>query len=99
MTMQVFFLAMTLHPEVQRKAQEELSAVVGDSRLPNFADRASLSYINAIVKECIRWMPVLPTGVAHALTDDDVYDGRFIPKGSLIIANQWYYNRLFQGMC
>jgi hypothetical protein len=30
------------------------------------------------------------TGVAHASTIDDVYEGYFIPKGSIVIANTWY---------
>ncbi|KAG6887642.1 hypothetical protein C0995_013798 [Termitomyces sp. Mi166 len=39
-----FLLAMTLHPEVMRKAQQEIDAVVGPDRLPNFGDRPSLPY-------------------------------------------------------
>ena len=54
-----FVLAMVLHPEVQTKAQEELDRVVGHGRLPEFADRKSLPYINAIVKEILRYLFVL----------------------------------------
>lgn len=32
---------------------------------------------------------VLALGVAHMNTEDDVYDGYFIPKDSIIIANVW----------
>lgn len=28
-------------------------------------------------------------GAPHRLTEDDVYKGYFIPKGTIIIANQW----------
>lgn len=35
---------MTLHPEVQRKAQAEIDAVIGNDRLPNFEDREDLPY-------------------------------------------------------
>ncbi|KAF8871010.1 cytochrome P450 [Infundibulicybe gibba] len=41
---QAFFLAMALYPEAQRKAQAELDSVVGNNRLPEFADRNSLPY-------------------------------------------------------
>ncbi|KAF8868693.1 cytochrome P450, partial [Infundibulicybe gibba] len=34
--------------------------------------------------------PVLPLGVPHTSTDDDVYKGYFIPKGSIVFANIWY---------
>ena len=39
-----FILAMIQFPEVQRKAQMEIDAIVGSDRLPSFADRASLPY-------------------------------------------------------
>ena len=51
---------MALYPEVQKKAQAEIDAVVGSTRLPDFDDRPSLPYINAIVKESMRWHLVLP---------------------------------------
>ncbi len=56
-------LAFVLYPEVQAKAQAELDAVVGPTRLPNFDDRPQLPYINAILLEVLRWNPVVPMGV------------------------------------
>ena len=53
---------MTLYPEVQKKAQAEIDVVVGPNRLPDFHDRCSLPYINAIVKELSRWNLVVPLG-------------------------------------
>ncbi|KAJ3936904.1 MAG: cytochrome P450 [Lentinula lateritia] len=84
-----FFLAMTLYPEVARKAQAEIDAVVGNDRLPTFADREHLPYVDALVKEVFRWKVVTPLAVPHRATQDDVYDGYFIPKGSLLIPNLW----------
>ncbi len=73
-------LLMVLHPEVQAKAHEEIDRVVGRHRLPNFGDRDSLPYVNAIVKEVLRWYPVSPLGLPHRLTQDDWYNGYFLPK-------------------
>ena len=53
---------MTLYPEVQKKAQAEIDTVVGENRLPDFHDRPSLPYINAILKESSRWNLVAPLG-------------------------------------
>ena len=53
---------MSCFPEVQRKAQTELDAVIGDDRLPTIADRERLPYLNALVLEVLRWMPVAPMG-------------------------------------
>ena len=58
----MLFLAMALYPEVQKKAQAEIDAVVGPNRIPNFHDRPSLPYINAVVKESSRWNLVIPLG-------------------------------------
>lgn len=57
-----FFLAMTLHPEVQRKAQAEIESVVGTDRVPTAADRENLPYIHAILLEVLRWNPVATLG-------------------------------------
>ncbi|KAG1745654.1 cytochrome P450 [Suillus lakei] len=84
-----FFLAMTLFPDVQRKAQAEIDAVVGPDRLPSFADRNSLPYTEALVTEVLRWNVVFPTGFSHCVAEDDIHDGYFIPKGSLIFPNIW----------
>jgi len=54
-------MAMALYPEVQKKAQNELDKVIGN-RLPEFNDRPNLSYINAMMKEALRWQPVVPLG-------------------------------------
>ncbi|KAJ3502046.1 hypothetical protein NLJ89_g9063 [Agrocybe chaxingu] len=75
-----FFLAMALHPDVMRKAQEEIDVVVGSNRLPNFSDRDALPYINAIVLEVLRWHTVTPTGVPHRVTEDNIHNGYLIPK-------------------
>jgi cytochrome P450 len=59
----VFVLAMVLCPDVQKRAQAELDSVIGRDRLPTFEDRASLPYIDAIVRETFRWQPVVPLGI------------------------------------
>ncbi|KAG2152614.1 cytochrome P450 [Suillus bovinus] len=91
--LKVFFLAMVLHPDVQKRAQEEIDSVVGKERLPTFEDRASLPYIDAIVRETFRWEPVAPLGISHATSSDDVYDGYFIPKGAIVTYNTWAITR------
>jgi cytochrome P450 len=57
-----FFLAMVLYPDVQFKAQAEIDSVIGVGKLPGFKDRASLPYVDALVKEVLRWGAVGPIG-------------------------------------
>jgi len=84
-----FFLAMVLNPDVQKKAQAELDAVIGSDRLPTLADRESLPYVNALLLEVLRWNTVAPTGVPHRSMEDSTIRGYSVPKGSIIIANLW----------
>ena len=88
-TVQWFFVAMTLFPDVQKKAQAELMEVIGPSRLPEYGDEESLPYIRALAKECLRWRSVVPLGLPHRATEDGEYRGYRIPKGSMVIANLW----------
>lgn len=53
---------MILFPEVQEKAQAEIDKVVGNDRLPAVADRNSLPYVGSVLKEVLRWRPVVPMG-------------------------------------
>jgi Cytochrome P450 len=88
-----FILAMVLYPEIQKKAQKELDAVVGTDRLPTFEDRAQLPYVSALCQEIQRWRPVLPMAIPHVLSSDDIYKGYFLSKGSLVVGNSWYVLR------
>ncbi|KAG2100143.1 cytochrome P450 [Suillus discolor] len=83
-----FALAMVSYPDVQKRAQAEIDSVVGRDRLPTFEDRASLPYIESVLRETLRWQPVAPIAL-HATSGDDIYDGYFIPKGANVICNIW----------
>lgn len=53
---------MLVYPDVQAKAHEEIDRAVGKGRLPNLEDRENLPYVNAIIKESLRWHPIAPSG-------------------------------------
>ncbi len=55
---------MSCFPDVQRKAQAELDAVIGPDRIPTLEDRERLPYLNAVYLEILRWIPVAPMGEA-----------------------------------
>ena len=58
----IFFLTMALNPEAQKCAQKEIEEVVGFERLPDFNDRPQLVYVDALLREIIRWQQSLPIG-------------------------------------
>ncbi|KZO93034.1 cytochrome P450 [Calocera viscosa TUFC12733] len=90
-SIQYFFLAMVLHPEVAQQAQKQLNTVVG-SRPPSFDDQPRLPWIEAILKETLRWRSPTPGGLAHAASQDIHYGDWVIPKGTMIVANIWAMN-------
>ncbi|KAG1887782.1 cytochrome P450 [Suillus subluteus] len=91
--LQSFMLAMVLYPDVQARARAEIDQAVRHDRMPCLDDRASLPYLDAILREVLRWYPLGPLGIPHATSNDDVYDGYFIPKGAIVIVNQWALSR------
>lgn len=54
-----FAFAMVVNPDIQAKAQGMIDEVC-PGRLPTFDDMSDLPYIDALVKETLRWRPVLP---------------------------------------
>jgi cytochrome P450 len=82
---------MVMYPAVQWKAQKEIDRVIGSNRLPHLMDNDSLPYIQRIVKETTRWMPLIPMGLPHKSDVEDVYDGYYIPKGSMLMTAVWWY--------
>lgn len=53
---------MVLYPAVQKKAQAEIDAVVGNDRLPEVNDRPNLPYLEAVLMEVLRYHPIGPMG-------------------------------------
>lgn len=91
--LRAFFLAMSVYPDVQKRAQKEIDRIGGISRLPRLEDRANLPYINAVIKECLRWLPSVPLIIPHAAQKDDELDGFRIPKGAILIPSIWWFSR------
>ncbi|KAJ3555329.1 hypothetical protein NM688_g2639 [Phlebia brevispora] len=84
-----FILAMAMHPHIQEKAQRELERAVGGDRLPTHEDYDSLPYVQAIIRETLRWAPAVPMGIPHRVMIDDEYEGYHIPKGCMLVPNIW----------
>uniref|UniRef100_A0A8H7Y6Y8 O-methylsterigmatocystin oxidoreductase n=1 Tax=Psilocybe cubensis TaxID=181762 RepID=A0A8H7Y6Y8_PSICU len=88
-----FFLAMVLHPDIQKRCQDEIDSVTGGTRLPEIVDKDKLPYMNAMMWELMRWQPVSPLALPHRLMKDDIYNGCIIPEGTVVLANTWAVTR------
>ncbi|KAF9461958.1 cytochrome P450 [Collybia nuda] len=84
-----FVLAMTLYPEAQKRMQAEIDSVCSVERFPVFEDRPQLPYTDSVLVEVMRLTPPLPLAVPHRLDEADTFRGKYIPKGSVILANVW----------
>jgi len=74
------------YSEVQTKIQAEIDSVVGKSRLPCLSDKNSMPYTEAFTMELMRITTIVSFGVPHCATEDVMFHGYFIPKGTGILA-------------
>lgn len=94
LVLEVAVLAALRYPDTARQVQAELDAVVGEERMPDFTDLDAdrLPYVRAFVCEALRWKPISPIAVPHAVIQDDRYMGYRIPRGATVVANQFAMN-------
>ncbi|KAK4173810.1 cytochrome P450 [Triangularia setosa] len=94
-TLMLLVLYLLKNPHVQSKAHSEIDNLTqspSSSRLPTFSDLSQLPYTNLILQETYRMNPLSPLGIPHASLNNDVYNGMFIPKGTIIYQNVWAMN-------
>ena len=62
---------MAHNPDIQAKAQAEIDSVTSGIRLPDFTDRdgGALPYVEAMLTEAMRWIPVAPLGTNKTWLD------------------------------
>ncbi|KAG6841262.1 hypothetical protein C0991_000402 [Blastosporella zonata] len=75
---------IVIHPECQRKAQEEIDRIIGSARLPELTDRESLPYLECVMQESLRWNQAAPTGT-HISSVSYFLGSCITPKASLIV--------------
>ncbi|KAF5344480.1 hypothetical protein D9758_014138 [Tetrapyrgos nigripes] len=88
-----FLLAMTINQDVQRRAQDEIDSVIGTDRMPTIRDAQKLPYTMAVIKETMRWHPSVPLSIPRRTAQDDIVNGYFIPKDTVVIPNLWAISR------
>ncbi|KIY51315.1 cytochrome P450 [Fistulina hepatica ATCC 64428] len=87
--LQVVILMLVAYPETQKKAQEEIDEVVGPDRPPTFSDLPKLKYMSAVIEETLRFRPIAPLALPHAMDKDEIINGMFFPKGAVVFMNLW----------
>nr|CAD7588588.1 unnamed protein product [Timema genevievae] len=93
------FLYLLLFPEVQKRAQAEIDAVVGRDRLPSLNDRPHMPYMEAMVLESVRMFMGRTFSIPHRAVKDTTLQGYNIPKDTMVICNfnGTLMNKMFWG--
>eukprot|EP01132_Coremiostelium_polycephalum_P008466 gene8466-10398_t len=81
------FMCMANNPEIQEKAFQELVKCVGKGNKVKISDRQSTPYINAMMKELLRYKTIGLFGLPRVATNDITIDGIFIPGGTHLMQN------------
>ncbi|KAK9742263.1 hypothetical protein RND81_03G159900 [Saponaria officinalis] len=77
------------HPQVLKKAQAEIDALLGNERLVKESDRINLPYVQCIVNETLRMYPAGPAALPYVANADTKVAGYQIPKGTMLLYNIW----------
>ncbi|KAK1412880.1 hypothetical protein QVD17_34463 [Tagetes erecta] len=80
------------HPNIMKKAVEEIDRFVGKSRLLQESDIPNLPYLQAIVKETLRLHPSAPL-ILRSSTQDSSVCGYHIPANTTTFVNAWSLGR------
>ncbi|XP_008303639.1 cytochrome P450 2J6-like [Stegastes partitus] len=84
-TLRWALLYMIHYPDIQKKVQAEIDAVIGSSRQPSMTDRENMPYTDAVIHEIQRYGNIVPLNVPHMTYRDTTLDKYTIPKGTLIM--------------
>ncbi|XP_051126837.1 ferruginol synthase-like [Andrographis paniculata] len=81
------------NPEKAAKLKEELRTVIGEDKQVEESDISRLPYLQAVVKEVIRYHPPGPLLLPHKVEADIQVMGYTIPKDTIILINVWCIGR------
>lgn len=85
-TFQWCLVALANHPDIQKRLQEEIDAVIPRERSPTLQDQSKLTYLEATTLELFRWRTLVPISVPRFTRCDSVLRNCFIPAGTLVSA-------------
>uniref|UniRef100_A0A3Q1G6S0 Cytochrome P450, family 2, subfamily P, polypeptide 6 n=1 Tax=Acanthochromis polyacanthus TaxID=80966 RepID=A0A3Q1G6S0_9TELE len=76
-------LYMMYYPDIQKRVQAEIDAVIGSSRQPAMTDRENMPYTDAVIHEIQRMGNIFPLNAVRMASRDTTLDKYTIPKNAI----------------
>lgn len=81
------------HPNVMKKAQEEVTSVMGKKSKIDMEDISQMHYIKRVVKETLKIHPPLPLLLPRETATRIELEGYHIPANTKVFINEWAIQR------
>jgi cytochrome P450 len=93
------FLLLSKHPDIEQKLRQELwdklpALMRGDITSLTMDQVQTLTYLDAVIKETLRFYPSGPLNMRQAEKDTHLVDGTFVPKGAVVGLSVYAVGRL-----
>ncbi|XP_005108420.1 cytochrome P450 2D26-like [Aplysia californica] len=90
-TLNALFLLIIVNPKIQERIYAEICEVIGNDP-PSFDHKRQMPYTEAVILETLRYCTVTPLLLPHCAREDINFEGHFIPKGTFLLLNAWYFH-------
>ena len=81
------------HPNILKKARDELDNQIGQEKLIEESDVSKLHYLQSIISETFRLYPAAPLLIPHMSFADCTVEGYDVPRGTMLLVNAWAIHR------
>jgi cytochrome P450 len=93
MTLEWAIAALLNHPDILKKAKDELNTQIGYDRLVEESDIPNLSYIQNIIYETLRLYSPAPLLLPRFSSNECNIEGFTIPRDTIVLINAWAIQR------
>nr|WBO25591.1 geraniol 8-hydroxylase-like protein [Phalaenopsis hybrid cultivar] len=92
-TLEWAMVELLRRPELMARARDEIATVIGLEREVEESDISRLPFLQAVLKETLRFHPPAPLLVPHKTEERTEINGYTVPKNSQVLVNVWAIGR------
>lgn len=87
-TFETLMMCLIAHNDFMMRVLTEIDNVCGE-QVPQTEEAKRMPFLAACMMEVLRWRGVANSGIPHCMSEDDVFEGFKIPKGTVVIASAY----------